>query len=264
MLMINQSMMGIGEAGVAGGNDAVRLWDGINSSNTTWLYETSNNIVNPVKLPSSGTLSCWIKRENWSGMAVRLFTTYQNFTDERGLRINIDNTFRTVSIGMFDVSGNAIMFFTSSGAFLNDASWQHLLMSWSSNIGGNTARAKAVINDITALNSTAGNLGRTPFERGSFWINQDTASSATQMSLYDLFIADGEYDVTDTTIKRKFIDVSGNPVYLGADGSIPFGSQPRLFYSGASINWRNNKGYLSNSNLLASTPANFTLSPTKP
>jgi hypothetical protein len=267
MLILPQIGFMNGNGGIITGNDAVQLWDGVSPTNSTYLYETSD-INNPIKLPSQGTLSCWLRRENWSGGSVRLFSTSQNYGDERGVTIELINAAGSsayISIRMLDVNGGGIMAIATAADFVQDTSWQHLLISWSAEIGGGNSRARASINDLTSVNATWGNLGRTPFERGTFWINQQTdSSSSSPLSLYDLWVSNTEYDVTDIAVKRKFIDGSGNPVDLGSDGSIPFSSQPRLFYSGNFSNWLENKGTLSNADLLIQNTGNFIVSPTTP
>lgn len=245
-----------GEAGVVAGNDAVRLWDGSNQSNNTWLYETSS-IGNPVKMPSAGLISVWFKRESWSH-EVRLVSTFQSYGDTRGMRISLTSG-RGVVFSMSDVGGSIVALATTGdNAFINDDSWQHLLISWNPNIGGNIYRVRIYANDSLVANDTARHLGAIFFERGTFFINQRDASIATPMSLYDLIVTDGEQDITQTSIRRKFIDASLNPVALGTQGELPFGTQARLFYSGDFSSWRNNKGYLSNADLLTSNASNFT------
>lgn len=120
------------------------------------------------------------------------------------------------------------------------------------NIANNQTKSQAI--DLLGLTPVALELS----ESGTFFINQRDASTATPMSLYDLIVTDGERDVTQESIRRKFIDASLNPVPLGSQGQLPFGSQARLFYSGAFSTWRNNKGYLSNSDLLVSNNTYFT------
>lgn len=49
-------------------------------------------------------------------------------------------------------------------------------------------------------------------------------------------------DFTVEANRRKFINEYGNPVYLGADGSLPTGIAPEVFMSGATAGWHTNKG----------------------
>lgn len=56
-------------------------------------------------------------------------------------------------------------------------------------------------------------------------------------------MAPGVYmDLSVDTNRRKFIDISGRPVALGPDGSLPTGSRPALYFTGASSVWHNNRG----------------------
>ena len=61
--------------------------------------------------------------------------------------------------------------------------------------------------------------------------------------LADFWLDPGTYiDLSDPANRRKFRDASGNPVYLGADGSKPTGTAPDIFLSGNTEDWHTNKG----------------------
>ncbi len=70
-------------------------------------------------------------------------------------------------------------------------------------------------------------------------------------------------DLSVEANRRLFIDASGNPVELGADGSIPTGSAPDIFLSGDTADWHTNKGagggFTENGELTTATPAPGTL-----
>lgn len=62
-------------------------------------------------------------------------------------------------------------------------------------------------------------------------------------SLADVWIAPGVYvDFSANTTLLKFRRSNGLPAYLGASGSLPTGSAPLVFMSGAPETWRTNKG----------------------
>lgn len=62
----------------------------------------------------------------------------------------------------------------------------------------------------------------------------------------ELWIDFGTYfDLSDPNIRRMFIDASGFPVNLGADGSRPTGSPPDIFLSGDTATWHTNNGTVS-------------------
>lgn len=49
-------------------------------------------------------------------------------------------------------------------------------------------------------------------------------------------------DISSTSNRRKFIDTSGKPVDLGADGSTPTGSTPILYLEGGKYTFGQNRG----------------------
>lgn len=62
--------------------------------------------------------------------------------------------------------------------------------------------------------------------------------------LADFYWNTEEYlDFSIEANRRLFIDASGNPVSLGADGSLPTGNQPAVFCTGPLANWKDNAGY---------------------
>ncbi len=61
-------------------------------------------------------------------------------------------------------------------------------------------------------------------------------------STADVWIDDTYIDISVEANRRKFINASGNPVYLGADGSLPTGSAPDIFLSGNTEAWHINRG----------------------
>ena len=49
-------------------------------------------------------------------------------------------------------------------------------------------------------------------------------------------------DLSVIANRRKFRDVSGNPVSLGADGSLPTGTPPAVYFSGNASSFATNRG----------------------
>lgn len=95
------------------------------------------------------------------------------------------------------------------------------------------------VDDVLTNTATASNdtIGFSNVNSCSFG---DTAARA---SVADLWMSFGEYiDPSIDANRRKFIDEAGNPVFLGSDGSLPTGSAPDIFLSGAIDSWHTNKG----------------------
>ena len=63
------------------------------------------------------------------------------------------------------------------------------------------------------------------------------------MSIADFYFNPTTYiDLSVTANRRKFISASLHPVDRGATGSIPTGTAPIMYQSGAVASWQTNKG----------------------
>jgi hypothetical protein len=246
-------------------NEAVALWDTItpNSGSTTELIaSTPDPVSSPeITIPFAGTASFWLKRE--STVANTIFNSWQQSSDQRGLNISLFGSNQL----QLTIANNDNIYAAFTGALNSFTTWTHVLTSW--NWFTSSFTWKVTINDTPAFSESRFNSGsRDTFYRGYFNVNGHRDAPATgynSLSLYDVAFFDSVYDVYDINIRRKFIDASGNPVNLGSRGQRPFGSPPRLFFSGNFTSWRKNKGSLASlSVLVAGVPVNFTKSPTKP
>lgn len=80
-------------------------------------------------------------------------------------------------------------------------------------------------------------------DRNAFGQSFMGAAERIDSYIADFWIDFGTYiDLSVEASRRKFIDANGNPVFLGADGSLPTGAAPDIFLSGDTANWHNNKG----------------------
>ena len=61
--------------------------------------------------------------------------------------------------------------------------------------------------------------------------------------LSEMYFQDGEFlYFTIESNRRKFISSGGKPVDLQSDGSGPTGTQPIVYFSGATVSWHTNDG----------------------
>ena len=106
------------------------------------------------------------------------------------------------------------------------AGWAHFL--WSVDTQGQVAQL--YINDTSVAVSTPAAY---PIDIVLPADGIMTNKILTATCYADLYLAatDSFYDLTDVANRRKFIDASGDPVFLGADGSLPTGTAPQLFLS---------------------------------
>ncbi len=261
--MINQSMMGIGEAGVAGGNDAVQFWDGSNVANKARLRTNSSNLIQ-----GYGTLAFWVKLNSLTlTVATSLFNTA---TDNgiKGLQVRI-GTGGALIFAAIDNSGSNVLSVTESSFFSLDT-WTHVMIEW--DCTGTNKYVKIAKNGSFLSNNNISN-SNVFLITNSLTLNGTPTDASTQepVSLYDVWYDLVNPDISLSATREKFI-LAGSPVNLGANGSLPFSSQPRLFLSGGFSQWKQNKGSatLLDTNSGQSgffnpnTPDYFTVSPTTP
>lgn len=259
-------------------NDAVALWDGVDTLNVTTLTAATavpSSPPAPINI-TDGTLAIWLRIPATlsSGSIFSLIDTYQTTSDSRGFRIYFQKSGSNWSmfLTVVDVGGSPIFShsFSISGN-IDSTLWQHFQITWGA-IGSTSGYVNAYYWDGSVERSFAsGSVGvsGTIFERGYLNINRGLGGgigSPIPIELYDYYVVGSALDLTDiTNVRRKFIDASNKPVNLGSRGQHPTGTQPLLFFSGIFNSWRENKGsVVLSSDLTASTLTYFTKASTKP
>lgn len=100
--------------------------------------------------------------------------------------------------------------------------------------------------DVTTLFQNDGAAFNSVFAGLEFMFGHDALFGIT-MDFADYWMAigqnlfDGSGDIPVAT-RRKFVSAANKPVYLGADGSIPTGIAPTIFFSGDSASFGTNRG----------------------
>jgi hypothetical protein len=125
-----------------------------------------------------------------------------------------------------------ILRMTSATSYITSTTWRHLLCSWDLSIGA----AHMYVNDINDLAGGATILNDTiDYTSGSHYVGaRADASRKLNADIADLYVNYAEYlDLSVTANRRKFIDESGKPVDVGADGSGPTGTAPVIFLKGS-------------------------------
>lgn len=182
----------------------------------------------------SATGSFWVRRTGGIGVQQRIYrATGNDFT----IFFRADNTIRIYGR---DNSGNNDIIFDSTLA-IADSNWHHVLFSFDTNAGNAriyidgtnvTAGGATVVNDLINFDTTEHRIGA---DSGpAQLLNADIADFWFDINTYmDLSVAGN---------RSKFRDSSGNPVFLGTDGSGPTGAVPEVFLSGTPGAWHTNKG----------------------
>jgi hypothetical protein len=120
--------------------------------------------------------------------------------------------------------------------------WHHLLISAQF---AATPIVRVYLDDNVASISES----VTPIEGDIDWTVDDyawgsTTDEATRYNgdMAEMYLTNEYLDISVEANRRKFIDASGKPVDLGADGSLPTGTAPLVYFSGDTNSWHINKG----------------------
>lgn len=162
---------------------------------------------------------------------------YSNTNADFRIQFNASDNIRFVG----NNSSHTNILNIASNAVITDSEWHHVAFNIDmANIANtylyiddasDTFSNNLYTDDLLGLASPA-NVGDN--SAGTLKMNADLA---------DFWLNSGtNIDLSVEANRRKFIDASGRPVDLGADGSQPTGSQPEVFLSGDTANWHTNKG----------------------
>lgn len=115
-----------------------------------------------------------------------------------------------------------------SGITIADT-WVHALYAYNRSTG---ARMR-YINDTDKSSDTSGPTGFDLKLTADSLKLPTTGDTTTGLSM--VYISTGFLDITVEANRRKFIDAEGKPVGLGANGSLPTGTQPEIFADDGNI-----------------------------
>lgn len=188
--------------------------------NTTWF--TGGDVE-----ALMGIVSFWARRDG-SGSDERIFSSTGNRVIMSFL---IADTF---VFGLTDSSGASKLSTDSGATTITDANWHHFLIAWDLTVGTGPL-SWMYIDDVDVESVTT--LATSPQIDVTHTTNRFGAnSSATPNRYLNGCLAEFYWrvnetlDMDTTSNRRKFIDASGNPVDLGADGSTPTGTQPEVYF----------------------------------
>lgn len=175
----------------------------------------------------NGTISLWFRRAgtgvNYSVLNSQSVRVAVLFNASDDLTIQFRNAANTqIFLVQFDN--------------ITDSNWHHVIASTSG------AAGQAYLDDVSATPSILTNDSidwtLTNFSVGA----TITGTQIFPGDLADVWFDDSSLDLTVVSNRRKFRLVNGSPEDLGSDGSIPTGSPPLGFFSGATGDWHTNKG----------------------
>ena len=162
-----------------------------------------------------------------------------------------------LSAWLFDTTTQVSLSIATTQKFFESSKWNHALISADSA----TDTIQMYINDSAArVDSPVVTTGNTFDFTDTDWIIGRYGAASQNFwrgELADLYLSIGHtfFDLSTTGNRRKFIGANGRPVYLGANGSIPTGSQPIVYLNNPLATWQNNLGsggnFTENGTLLA-------------
>ncbi|MBW8052029.1 MAG: hypothetical protein FVQ77_17145 [Cytophagales bacterium] len=167
------------------------------------------------------------------------------FRDTLGRLLSLRNASDKLQLQLRDPAGILLWAWNSDDSFTNltNPGWHHLLVA--ANLIAVTPVGQVFLDDAALAITEVG----APTTGDIDWTFTDIAVGAklndTQFfngDVAELYLTDEYLDISVLANRRKFIDASGKPVDLGADGSAPTGTAPLVFFSGATDDWHTNKG----------------------
>lgn len=190
----------------------------------------------------TGLLSFWFRVDGGNGTTRRVFFCYapsnQSFmvflTDTNKMRVRAE----TASLALM-LSCDTNSSITASG------SWRHILASWD----GATSALHMYLDDISDKQASPTIVDLEADYTLENWYVGSTNGPAQWWNgcIAELYFAPGKYlDLSVTANRRKFISSTGKPVYLGALGQVPTGTQPlvyqRIASNGSAADFATNLG----------------------
>jgi len=180
-----------------------------------------------------GTLSVWMRINGGAGSQEKYYRATGNQIE---IAIESTDKFR---VELENTSSTNILVLTTTSTFLPSATWLHILASWDLSV----PVAHFFINDVDEEDGTSVETNDT-----INYANTDHKIGGSTLPelfgcLSELYFNMAEFiDISIESNRRKFIDASGKPVSLGADGSTPTGTAPIIYLNGDSTNFQTNQG----------------------
>lgn len=190
------------------------------------------------------TVSFWINKQGANGASEHIVHAAITGPTERNAIVKGGGD--NIQVVCRNSAGSIILNVgTATDSFEVADGWRHYLASFDLT---STAKRHIYVNDVDGYDPT---FPGTTYTNDTIdftvneWVIGNRPDLARDLDAYlaDLWIAPGVYiDFTVEANRRKFIDASGKPVYLGSDGSGPIGTAPLIFLSGPTADWHTNKG----------------------
>lgn len=157
-----------------------------------------------------------------------------------------EDTTWTLEIDIYGVDGVILAF---QDGFTLSTGWVNVLFSWDTNHDAGDKIINYYINDSAAPSPYIQDLSpafTVDYAEISTWaVATDAGSEGSSLyngSMAEIWLDPSYIDFSVEANRRKFIDASGKPVSLGADGSLPTGSAPAVYLKDPAATFGNNSG----------------------
>ncbi len=172
-----------------------------------------------------GLMSWWFKRKGGIGATRFIWHSDGGIFQMRSLSTNLIN-----------ISSNNGLNLLTTTTITDTTTWHHLIASWDR--GNGLAHIYVDdVDDITISSNTDAVVDYTRFGHAIGSLESVKANN-WDAEVADFYYNNQEFlDLSVVANRRKFLNAAGKPVFLGSDGALPTGSQPRVFFSGEAAVW---------------------------
>lgn len=224
---------------------------------TTYL----SRLVNGLNISSTSTFSFWFNIAGGDASTMVVFDGFILSSGTNGLLVQrgSDNKF----IFTFGSLSSPTFQFKTVNTYTSGAGWNHLIASWDSNHVSGSKIAQIYVNGVSdctiSLDSSGaiGNQNNLEHEVGG------TGSQFFNGNMSELYLEGiNRLNLSLLSNIRKFYTATKRPTFLGINGNLPTGTQPRVYLKGNGTGFNVNSGtagsYTTNGTLTtsATTPSN--------
>ena len=199
-------------------------FDGTNDFMTTGADLTGNADA------KTGLCSCWVRLDGGDGAGLPILanaTTVGGSTTRFFFLRAASNVFGVIASNS---SNTTILSMGSTATYTADGStWYNVLISW--DLASTTSRFIYVNDvDVTPVSPTVYTNDTIDYTVAD-WSAGGIPSGGNKMNgcLAELYFTNTYLDLSIVANRRRFISGSGKPVYLGATGQLPTGTQPLVY-----------------------------------
>lgn len=176
-----------------------------------------------------GTFSCFFRRDGTGNH-------YLLDAASGGIMTVQFNTAHKLVITAANSGGSTLISRVSTNTFTSGATWHSLIASWNLNTG---PVLQVYIDDAAETMTGTLNAGTIDYDRasGMNWTEGATTSGTGKFNgcLCEYFFHDVDLDLSVTANRRKLVLATNKPADKGADGSLVFSAQPRLYSKNADL-----------------------------